>query len=180
MQIVEDTILNTERLRLRAANVSDVVLVWSASRFEGFNDGMTWEPPDNKAVLVEIADRNRREWLAGTSYIFTSELAASGTAVGRVGISKLDSPSLWRIGFWVHPDYWGQGYAPEAVQSVLHFGFTQLGASRITTAHAIWNSRSQRVIEKLGFRFTGENPCGFRKCGECVAEYEYEITKPES
>lgn len=174
-QIAEDTILTTRRLRLRAANLTDVDLVWSASRFDGFNDGMTWDPPGNKAELVDIAHRNLREWNAGNSFTFTSELIENNVAVGRVGIRREASPSVWGIGFWVHPYYWGCGYAAEAAHAVIHFGFSELSASKIVTAHAIWNTRSQRVIEKLGFRFMGENPCGFEKHGQPVAEYEYEI-----
>ena len=44
MHIPANTILRTERLMLRAVDFCDIDLVWEASRFVGFNDGMTWDP----------------------------------------------------------------------------------------------------------------------------------------
>jgi len=175
LEVPINTILSTERLRLRAPVLSDVEFVWSASRFEGFNDGMTWDPPRNKIELVDITKRNIREWKEGSSFTYTSELKNTNAPIGRVGIRHTTCSTVWNIGFWVHPDHWGQGYAFEAALVVLDFGFSVLHASKIVTAHAIWNTRSKRVIEKLGFQFTGENPCGFMKHDKPVAEYEYEI-----
>ena len=173
--IPPDFTIETQRLRLKAADLSDVDFIWSATRFDGFNDGLTWNPPSEKSELVAVAERNKSYWQEGKAYMFTSELAESGEYVGRTGVSRMKSDSEWSFGFWVHPNYWGKGYATEAGQAVLDFGFTKLEASKIITAHAIWNNASKRVIEKLGFHFTGENPCGFEKNGQPVAEYEYEM-----
>jgi hypothetical protein len=52
-----NTILQTERLQLRDISLSDINLVWSASRTPGFNDGMVWEPPENKEELIPIAEK---------------------------------------------------------------------------------------------------------------------------
>ena len=169
--------LQTKRLQLRAASADDVELVWSASRIQGFNDGMVWDPPQTKEELISIAKDNLDGWEEGTAYTFTVDLVETRKAIGRVGIRCEDNPSLWNIGFWIHPDHWQCGYATEATRVVIDFGFKTLGASRITTAHAVWNKASKRVIEKLGFRFTCENPCGFEKQGKPVAEYEYAIEK---
>ena len=169
--------LKTKRLQLRAASADDVELVWSASRIQGFNDGMTWDPPQTREELISIAKDNIDRWEEGTAYTFTVDLVETRMAIGRVAISCEDYPSLWNIGFWIHPDHWRCGYATEATRAVIDFGFKTLGATRITTAHAIWNMASKRVIEKLGFRFTCENPSGFVKQGKPVAEYEYAIEK---
>ena len=171
-----DFTIETQRLKLKAADLSDVDFVWSATRFDGFNDGLTWNPPSEKAELFAAAERNINSWQKGRAYMFTSELSDNGESVGRTGVTRMNSDSEWSFGFWVHPNYWGNGYATEAGRAVLHFGFTQLMASKIVTAHATWNNASKCVIEKLGFRFLGENPCGFEKNGKPVAEYEYEMS----
>jgi len=170
--------LNTKRLRLRVATPADVDLVWSATRIEGFNDGLTWNAPENKNELAEYTNEIHEKWKRGESYEFVSELFGRSDTVGRTGIRRVNSQSEWSIGFWVHPDYWGQGYAAEAGKAVIDFGFENLAASKIIVAHALWNKRSQRVIEKLGFRYTDENPCGFEKNGIPIAEYEYELLSP--
>ena len=35
------------------------------------------------------------------------------------------------------------------------------------------------MIEKLGMGFIRENPCGFKKNGKAMAEFEYALTKDE-
>ena len=47
----------------------------------------------------------------------------------------------------------GNGYATEAVKAVLKFGFFQEEYSNITTFCARSNIRSQRVLERLGFKY---------------------------
>ncbi len=175
MHISADTVLNTERLMLRAVDFCDIDLVWQASRTEGFNDGMTWDPPGSRDELAHITQRNRDDWRDGKCYIFTICTLQPCIAVGRVGLHKEAEPNTWNIGFWVHPDHWGKGYAPEAARVVLEFGFERLGAARIATAHATWNTRSQGVIRRLGFQFVRENPAGFYKNGTAVAEFEYAL-----
>jgi len=176
MEVSLDTTLTTERLLLRPVGLSDVDLVWEASRVDGFNDGMTWDPPASKEEIVEITHRNLAHWRQGKDYIFTVCLA-SGISIGRVGLHKEEVPDTWNIGFWIHPDHWGNGYASEAARAVLKFGIDSLCAKRILTAHATWNIRSQRVIEGLGFRYVQTNPAGFYKNGNAVEEYEYELNR---
>ncbi|MGY8815906.1 MAG: GNAT family N-acetyltransferase [Gammaproteobacteria bacterium] len=170
-----NTILTTKRLTLRSTSSSDIDLVWSATRFEGFNNGMTWEPPESKEELVPMIQKNIDAWLEGNAYIFAIELIDSALPIGRVVIRKDSSPSVWNIGYWIHPDHWNNGYATEAAREIINFGFSELNATSLTTAHAISNTASKKVIEKLGFKFTRENPRGYIKSGEPVAEYEYVI-----
>lgn len=171
------TVLQTERLKLRVVSHSDIDLVWSASRTPGFNDGMVWDPPPNKEALISITENNLIAWEEGTSFTFTIVLTEANIPIGRTSIRGDGDPDVWNIGFWIHPDYWRNGYATEAARAVIAFGFEELAASKITTAHAVFNTPSKRVIEKLGFRFTGENPCGFIKQGKPVHEYEYAIER---
>ncbi|GJL65364.1 MAG: N-acetyltransferase [Nitrospirales bacterium] len=177
-EIPVDTILLTERLRLRVIMLLDVEMTWSATRYDGFNDGMIWDRPKTRSELVDRTQESLSQWKDGSLFTYTVELVEPSTLIGRVAIKQTNVLHVWNIGFWIHPDFWGQGYATEATRAVLDFGFSSLHASKIVTAHAIWNIRSKRVIEKLGFRYTGENPCGFRKQGNPVAEYEYEIDPP--
>tara|TARA_R110000782_G_scaffold124850_5_gene216350 strand:- start:3987 stop:4583 length:597 start_codon:yes stop_codon:yes gene_type:complete len=175
--IPRDIILTTERLRLRAADLSDVDLVWDVSRFDGFNDGMTWEPPNSKEEIVAITERNMADWESGVDYIFTVEIKNDGASIGRVGLLKKKAPGIWNIGFWIHPKYWNRGFATEAARAILDFGFQRIEAVKITTDHATWNQQSEMVIRKLGFKYVGENPRGFIKNGQPVLVLEYDFSK---
>jgi len=168
-------VLKTDRLRLRVVSLSDIHLVWSASRYEGFNDGMVWDPPLDKKEMIPVTSKNIKAWEEGVAFTFTIEIAESNTPVGRIDIRIESETGVWSIGFWIHPEHQNSGYATEASKELMRFGFDDLRASKITIAHAVWNTSSKRVIEKLGFEFIRENPTGYLKAGEPVPEYEYEI-----
>ena len=54
------------------------------------------------------------------------------------------------IGWRIAKDYWGQGYATEAANAALDFGFSQFGLAEIVALTVPANTRSRRVMEKLG------------------------------
>lgn len=175
MDIPLDTILETERLRFRAINHSDIDMVWSASRYKGFNDGMTWSAPANRDEILVTNDNLLQGWRSGKYYVFTVEIKDSQSPIGRVGIHAEDRPQIHNIGFWIHPEYSGKGYATEAASAIVNFGSERLGATLFTASRATWNDASGRVLGKLGFVFVRKDDQGFIKDGVAVAEYQYEL-----
>jgi len=61
----------------------------------------------------------------------------------------------WMLGWTLHPDYWGKGYASEAALSVLNFAFSELHAHRVSAYCHADNSASIRVMERIGMKFEG-------------------------
>jgi RimJ/RimL family protein N-acetyltransferase len=59
---------------------------------------------------------------------------------------------LGEIGFVLHPDHHGHGYATEATRPLLEFGFATVGLHRIIGRLEARNVASARVLEKLGMR----------------------------
>lgn len=56
------------------------------------------------------------------------------------------------IGYVLHPDYSGNGYATEAGAALLRLGFDELGLQRIVGRLDARNTASARVLERLGMR----------------------------
>jgi RimJ/RimL family protein N-acetyltransferase len=56
------------------------------------------------------------------------------------------------VGYGLHPDVHGQGYAAEAVTALLSIGFRDLGLRRIRADAMAENVPSNRVLEKVGMR----------------------------
>jgi [ribosomal protein S5]-alanine N-acetyltransferase len=73
--------------------------------------------------------------------------------IGLCGLSLLNKPDEIEIGWWLIPEYWGQGLATEAAQAVMSYGFEQLNLPRIVSIAQPANQRSIRVMEKLGMHF---------------------------
>lgn len=74
--------------------------------------------------------------------------------IGAAGLEKThpDLPftgveATWRL----LPDYWGKGYATEAMQCIIQQAFRHYGFEEIVTFTAEQNHRSQAVMRRLGF-----------------------------
>jgi ribosomal-protein-alanine N-acetyltransferase len=59
------------------------------------------------------------------------------------------------IGFCIAKEFWGQGYATEAVEKLLKFGFQQLRLHRIFATCDPKNTVALRVLIKVGMRQEG-------------------------
>ncbi len=88
--------------------------------------------------------------------LWAVELVGSAPFVGFTGLmpprfGAAFTPCIevgWRFAF----AHWGQGYATEAGQAALSFGFEHLGLAEIVSFTATSNVRSQRVMQKIGMR----------------------------
>ncbi|MFM7225215.1 MAG: GNAT family N-acetyltransferase [Actinomycetota bacterium] len=80
--------------------------------------------------------------------------AATEPFIGYVGLWPWDaiSPGLVEIGWRLTHRAWGNGYAPEAARAALAFGFDTLGLTEIVSFTVPQNTRSRRVMEKIGMR----------------------------
>jgi len=75
---------------------------------------------------------------------------------GNVGL-RLDTPGALtgNIGYELDPEVWGHGYATEAAEEMLRFGFEELGLHRVWSWCIADNAGSRRVLERLGMRLEG-------------------------
>ena len=59
------------------------------------------------------------------------------------------------IGYSLARNQWKHGYMTEAAKAVIRFAFDELGLDQIGICTGEINKRSQRVIEKCGFKYEG-------------------------
>jgi RimJ/RimL family protein N-acetyltransferase len=57
------------------------------------------------------------------------------------------------IGWRIAHAHWGQGYAPEAARASLDYGFETLGLDEIVAFAVVANTKSRRVMEKIGMTY---------------------------
>lgn len=83
-------------------------------------------------------------------------ICRDGTRLGDVSLAPIDERRGWaNLGYRVHPDHRGQGYATEATRLVVSHGFDELRLHRISATIVASNTPSKRVVEKLGFVHEG-------------------------
>ncbi len=59
------------------------------------------------------------------------------------------------VGVVIAPRYWGLGYATEALEIMLDFGFSRLGLHRVSAYCHPQHRAGARVLEKAGLRLEG-------------------------
>jgi RimJ/RimL family protein N-acetyltransferase len=80
--------------------------------------------------------------------------AQGGPFVGMVGLHRVNpalpcAPAV-EVGWRLHPEQWGYGYATEAAAASLAYGFGQAGLDEIIAFTTTRNTRSQAVMERIG------------------------------
>jgi [ribosomal protein S5]-alanine N-acetyltransferase len=177
MALPLDFQLATTRCILRAPSERDIPHILAATRFDGFNEGMSWDPPSSEVELLAPLQRNLEAWKEGRDYSFTIEGKEGSDFFGRIAIRRTPQPRLWNIGFWLHPVHQGKGLMTEAARAVVALGFSQLEAEAIEARHAVWNVKSRRVLERLGMNEVEFVAQGFKKRGEWVKEFRMLVEK---
>ena len=139
--------LRTPRLLLRPWRDEDI-----AAFLEMSSDPMVMEylPPADEAW----AARARAHWDEHGFGQWVVEIPGEAPFIGVVGLGTISfeapfTPAVdvaWRL---ARP-YWGRGYAAEAANAALDYGFEQLGLSEIVALTVPANQRSRRVMERLG------------------------------
>lgn len=144
--------LETDRLRIRPYVESDIpqLLPLIGTREVAATTLRIAHPyteRDAKAFLELTKDPDKL-WLAIT-------LRGDGRQIGGIGL-RLDSQHQHgELGYWLGVPHWGKGYATEAAQAMLRYGFEELRLHRIFASHFKHNPTSGKILKKLGMRYEG-------------------------
>lgn len=152
--------IRTERLLVRLPQISDAD---SISLYAGDLDiaRMTTRIPHPYPVpAAEMwVLMIRAGYTAGGNMALTVE--HEGEAIGGGGLFKRTADGEWEIGYWIGKPWWGRGLATELGEGLLTFARDELGTGRVIAGHYDDNPASGRVLEKLGFAYTGQSRTEF-------------------
>lgn len=130
------TTLQTPRLTLQPLTLRDGWLMWRTFKIPHFLDGLNYDGPVSLWFAL-------RKVFHHSGHRFSIRL--QGRPIGRVWLTKEK-----KLGYWLHPDFQGKGYAIEAVQHIL--------SQQEETVYAecqTWNAASCQVLQKSGFQMIG-------------------------
>jgi [ribosomal protein S5]-alanine N-acetyltransferase len=146
--------IETERLKIRRFTTDDADFI-----LELLN-----EP----SFIQNIGDRNVHSIADAQAYILNGPIASyakngfglclvtlkeSGESMGMCGLINREQLEDIDLGYAFLPHYWSKGYALEAAEAMLEFGWNTAGLERIVAITDPTNTPSNRVLEKLGFVF---------------------------
>lgn len=91
----------------------------------------------------------------GEAVVLAVTLRGTGAVVGSIEIRLVPGHRRAELGYWVGRAHWGEGYATEAADALVRWGFATLGLHRVHAAHLTRNPASGRVLAKIGMRHEG-------------------------
>jgi [ribosomal protein S5]-alanine N-acetyltransferase len=139
--------IRTDRLTLRHATSDDVAEMHAvlsspaAMRY--------WSTPPHRTVM------QTRDWLrlmmeAPPADSMDFILEYEGQVIGKAGCWRLPE-----IGFILHPDHWGKGFAHEALTAIIARLFEHFRVPAITADVDPRNTACLALLDRLGFSQTG-------------------------
>jgi RimJ/RimL family protein N-acetyltransferase len=147
--------LRTERLSIRRAALADTEATWEFRRLESVTQWLSGAPADLAAYRVKFEDPDRLR----DTLIIELDGVVIGDLMCRIedGWAQAEVAEQARrvqaeLGWCIHPEYAGKGYATEAVAELIRFCFEDLNLRRVTANCFADNEASWRLMERLGMR----------------------------
>lgn len=145
--------IRTERLYLSPFKESDAEDFYAYAKNPNVGPIAGWAPHKSVEDTKEIMNA----WFMHPN-AWTIRLAGEEHMIGVIALEhdkyRPDAKSK-EIGYSLSEDYWGKGIMTEAAKAVMAYGFDQLDLEIIGICTGETNKRSQRVIEKCGFKYEG-------------------------
>jgi RimJ/RimL family protein N-acetyltransferase len=152
--------IKTKRLILRKWEEKDAEILYSLASDPDIGKGAGWLPHNSadysKAIIRSVLIDD------GTYAITLKD--DPGTPIGSIGVHVGASPKRGinredeaEIGYWIGKNYWGNGYATEALTELIRYSFVEVGLSKIWCGFFDGNEKSKRVIEKSGLKYHHRN-----------------------
>lgn len=150
-------IIRTERLLLREFNQDD----WRDTlKYQTNPQYLTYYPWDDRTDMdVREFIQKFVDWQGEkprTKYQLAITFPEQQRVIGNCGIRiEKENFTCANIGYEISPDYWRKGFASEAAQAIVSYGFRDLKLHRIWALCLVDNLASWHVLEKIGMKREG-------------------------
>jgi [ribosomal protein S5]-alanine N-acetyltransferase len=176
-------VIETQRLKLRPIAATDLDDLWPHVSDPTLSTHMSWSAHKDRAETAAFIAGNIDGLARGTDLVWTIEIG--GKACGVIGFGGIRWQfRAWRIdraelGYWLGIPYWNQGYMSEAAMAATRFGFESIGLHKITIGCMEGNAASQKIIEKLGYRYLAKFEEDAWRDGKWLTHLRYEMVASE-
>ena len=175
MNFAELRELQTERLTLRRLSFDDLYDYYERLGSDGeVSKYMLFEPHQDigetlaliEEALVRYEEENFYRW----------GIENGDGLIGVIELLHFDEESeSCSFAYMLGKQWWGQGYATEAVKEIFRFAKEELGVKKITADHMAPNAASGAVMRKAGMVQVGVIPGKYEKHGQRHDAIVYEL-----
>lgn len=147
----------TERLILRTWETKDVEQCIEMNQDA---DVMKYFPAIlTKEQTIQFYDRVQKHFLENGFGLYVVENKQTKAFMGYTGFMIANFEASFtpcvEIGWRFKKQYWGNGYATEAANACIQYGFSKLGFDKIYSFTATPNIKSENVMKRIGMVKTG-------------------------
>lgn len=150
--------VETERLLLREILPSDETAWFEMDSNPDVHKYLGNEPVTNIEQIRQATQSIRQQYIDNGIGRWAAIEKASGNFIGWSGLKLIkeyenNHIDFYDVGYRLHPNYWGKGYATESAKAAIEYGFNQLQLTEIIGMVHQDNKASRRALEKCGLRF---------------------------
>lgn len=174
---MNNQLIETKRLILRPIRTTDFEPLYTYRSlpkvFRYVVLGPDSENETKNFIKWAIAVRKKKPVL---TYIWAVTLKKTGQLIGD-GNFNIKNQTLREacIGYTLHPDFWGQGYATETAKKLIEFGFKKLKMRRIFATSDTKNIGSHKVLQKADMKWEGTFRKNILQKGKWRDTHQYAI-----
>ncbi|MBC9732428.1 GNAT family N-acetyltransferase [Nocardioides marmotae] len=165
----------TERLLLRRVTPADAEAVWEVRHHPASHEWLTSGPSDRETYVADFDRPERLDHLLVVEH--------DGQVIGDLMLRLTDAwaqAEVAELGWVLHPDHTGHGYATEAAAELLRICFEDLRLRRVTAGCFAENTASWRIMERLGMRRESHTVAdALHRSGRWLDSYAYAILAEE-
>jgi RimJ/RimL family protein N-acetyltransferase len=175
--------VGTARLLIRPVTADDADALWSYRKLEATSMWLTAHPSDRSAFRASFHDT--AEWaytlvIECAGAIIGDLLARVEDAWSQAEVREQAASTQAEIGWVLHPDHVGHGYATEAVGEIIRVCFEDLGLRRVVANCFAANTASWRLMERVGMRREQHSVLdALHRSGEWMDGYGYALLAGE-
>ena len=158
---IQGSVIEGRTVHLRHPSAGDYE-AWAELRSASAGFLKPWEPAWPRDDLSRPAYRARlrryqTEIRNGTGYPYFVLRRSDDVLVGGITLGNIrrGASQSAQIGYWSGQSHAGHGYMTEALGLLCEHAFTRFGLHRLEAACIPGNTRSERLLEKCGFRCEG-------------------------
>lgn len=173
--------LRTARLTLRPFTAADAPQVQTlAGAYEIALNTLSIAHPYPEGAAAAWIATHETEYDENRVHHFAIAIEEDGNdnVAGSMGL-MIKGEGIAELGYWVGVPFWGRGYASEAAEAILRYGFEQCGLHRIFACHFTRNPASGKVILKMGMQYEGTMRQHVHKWDEYLDMSFYGILRDE-
>lgn len=177
----------TKRLLLREWKETDYKDLYEYAKSDLVGPNAGWKPHKDEKESKDII-----QMFIASKDTYAIELISENKVIGGIGLHDrkpdelLSHLSQKEIGYVLNPNYWGNGFVPEAVNGLLKYGFEELNLDIIWCGHYDFNHNSKRVNEKCGFQYKFDKKLILERLDGkevtclyyCINKTDYKVASP--